>query len=70
MKKHSFIKGIAVIVAFAIGLLANIAARNLLLPHILPDNMLSLTGFLSLLIQIVVSVVIVLMIGFLSRRGD
>lgn len=70
MKKHSFIKGIAVVVAFAVGLLANIIARNLLLPRVLPENMLPLTGFLSLLIQLLVSVVIVLIIGFSSRRGD
>ncbi len=67
MRKHSFIQGIAVIVAFIIGILANVAARSIL-PHILPVGLQSMTGLLALLIQIVVSVAIVILIGIFSRR--
>lgn len=67
MRKHSFIRYIAVIVAFIIGILANVAARTVL-PHILPAGLQPVTGLLALLIQIAVSVAIVLIIGFLSRR--
>ena len=38
MRRHSFIKYIAVIAAFLIGLLANVAARTFLLPRILPAS--------------------------------
>ena len=70
MRRHSFIKYIAVIAAFLIGLLANVAARTFLLPRILPASLQPMTGLLALLIQIIVSVVIVLMIGLISGRRD
>lgn len=70
MRRHSFIKYIAVIAAFLIGLLANVAARTFLLPRILPASLQPATGLLALLIQIIVSVVIVLMIGLISGRRD
>ena len=53
MRRHSFIKYIAVIAAFLIGLLANVAARTFLLPRILPASLQPATGLLALLIQII-----------------
>ena len=70
MRRHSFIKYIAVIAAFLIGCLANVAARSFLLPRILPASLQPATGFLALLIQIIVSVAMGLGIGLISGRRD
>lgn len=70
MRRHSFIKYIAVIAAFLVGILANVAARTFLLPRILPASLQPMTGILALLIQVIISVVVVLAIGLISRRRD
>ena len=70
MRRHSFIKYIAVIAAFLVGILANVAARTFLLPRILPVSLQPMTGILALLIQVIISVVVVLAIGLISRRRD
>ena len=69
MRKHSFIQIIAVIIAFIIGIIANVTTRTLVLPRILPTGLQPMTGLLAVLIQIVVSGVIVILIGIFSRRG-
>lgn len=70
MRRHSFIKYIAVLAAFLIGILANVAARTFLLSRILPATLQPMTGLLALLIQIIVSVVVVLAIGWISGRRN
>ena len=70
MRRHSFIKYIAVIAAFLIGLLANVAARTFLLPRILPASLQPATGLLAFLIQLGVSVGIVVAFGLISGRRD
>lgn len=70
MRKHSFIQYIAVIAAFVAGIFANVAARVILLPFVLPAKLQSLTGLFALLIQILISGVIVLAIGYFNGRRN
>ena len=62
-------KYIIILIAFIVGLVANLAARAIL-PRLLPAGMQAWTGLLATLLEIVISVGIILIIIFTNHIGE
>ena len=68
MRRNNWKKYIIILIAFIVGLVANLAARAIL-PRLLPAGMQAWTGLLALL-EIVISVGIILIIIFTNHIGE
>ena len=69
MRRNNWKKYIIILIAFIIGLVANLAARAIL-PRLLPVGMQAWTGLLETLLEIVISVGIILIIIFTNHIGE
>lgn len=69
MRRNNWKKYIIILIAFIIGLVANLAARAIL-PRLLPVGMQAWTGLLATLLEIVISVSIILIIIFTNHIGE
>ena len=69
MRRNNWKKYIIILIAFIIGLVANLAARAIL-PRLLPVGMQAWTGLLATLLEIVISVDIILIIIFTNHIGE
>ena len=67
MRRNNWKKYIIILIAFIVGLVANLAARAIL-PRLLPAGMQAWTGLLATLLEI--SVGIILIIIFTSHMGE
>lgn len=65
MRRNNWKKYIIILIAFIVGLVANLAARAIL-PRLLPAGMQAWTG----LLEIVISVGIILIIIFTNHIGE
>ena len=70
MRRNNWKKYIIILIAFIVGLVANLAARAIL-PRLLPAGMQAWTGLLATLLEIVISVGIILknFIGAMREKG-
>ena len=68
MRRNNWKKYIIILIAFIVGLVANLAARAIL-PRLLPAGMQAWTGLLATLLEIVISVGIILIIIFTNHIG-
>ena len=69
MRRTNWNKYIIILIAFIVGLVANLAARAIL-PRLLPAGMQAWTGLLATLLEIVISVGIILIIIFTNHIGE
>ena len=69
MRRNNWKKYIIILIAFIVGLVANLAARAIL-PRLLPAGMQAWTGLLATLLEIVISVGIILLIIFTNHIGE
>ncbi len=68
MRRNNWKKYIIILIAFIVGLVANLAARAIL-PRLLPP-LQAWTGLLATLLEIVISVGIILIIIFTNHIGE
>ena len=66
MRRNNWKKYIIILIAFIVGLVANLAAR----PRLLPAGLQAWTGLLATLLEIVISVGIILIIIFTNHIGE
>lgn len=69
MRRNNWKKYVIIVIAFIIGLFANLVARSIL-PIVLPKSMQAWTGLLATLLEIVISVGIILLIIFGNHMED
>ena len=69
MRRNNWKKYIIILIAFIVGLVANLAARAIL-PRLLPAGLQAWTGLLATLLEIVISVGIILIIIFTNHIGE
>ena len=69
MRRNNWKKYIIILIAFIVGLVANLAARGIL-PRLLPAGLQASTGLLATLLEIVISVGIILIIIFTNHIGE
>ena len=66
MRRNNWKKYIIILIAFIVGLVANLA----ILPRLLPAGLQAWTGLLATLLEIVISVGIILIIIFTNHIGE
>ena len=69
MRRNNWKKYIIILIAFIVGLVANLAGRAIL-PRLLPAGMQAWTGLLATLLEIVISFGIILIIIFTNHIGE